>query len=288
MSLALTNRALCAILKDRASQLAKARSFFAQKEVLEVDVPILSYASSIDLHIDVIEVACCGKKGYLHTSPEYGMKRLLAEGIGDIYQISHVFRDNEQGVRHTVEFVMVEWYRIAFTFQEMIRETVNFIELFLKLPQQIETLTYRDAFIHFAGHYPPSIEEQDRVFAFEVEPHLGEGHLTVISDFPPGKAALAALNSHGVAMRFEIYYQGVELANGYHELINPQEQRHRLKISNQQREKQGKTKLPIDEEFIEALEKGLPDCCGVAVGFDRLMMLRHQLEDIRETSCFFI
>jgi elongation factor P--(R)-beta-lysine ligase len=277
------------ILKDRGSLLAKARSFFAQRKILEVDVPIINHSASIDVHIDLVHAVCCGKRAFLHSSPEYGMKRLLAEGIGDIYQISHVFRDGEQGDKHTVEFTMAEWYRMGFSFQQMIEESVDFIRLFLdSLPTAYELLSYSEVFLRFTKHYPPSVEERDHVYAFEVEPHLGKESLTVVVGFPPEQAALAQIGADGRAERFEIYYKGIELANGYHELIDPQEQRFRLIQANAERKKLGKQVLPIDEAFIDALTKGLPDCCGVAVGFDRLMMLRHQLEDIREVSSFFI
>lgn len=287
MSLASINKVT--ILKDRAALLAQARAFFAKKGVLEVDVPILSQSASIDLHIDLITATCCGKRTYLHSSPEYGMKRLLAEGIGDIYQISHVFRDHEQGSRHTVEFMMAEWYRMGLTFHEMIEETVSFISLFLNpLHSKIEMFSYKEAFLRHVGFYPELVSERDALYAFEIEPHFEHDCLTVIIDFPPEQAALANLGKNGLAERFEIYYGGMELANGYHELIDPQEQRERLKVANEEREAHGKNRLPLDEQFIEALDRGLPDCCGVAVGFDRLMMLRHHLEEIREASCFFI
>ena len=269
--------------------LALSRSFFAQRDILEVDVPILSPTASIDLHIDLIEAQCCGERAFLHSSPEYGMKRLLAEGIGDIYQISHVFRDNERGSRHTPEFMMAEWYRIGFTFQKMLTETLDFIYLFLDtLPQAHETVSYHDVFIRSIGRYPLSLEERDAIYAFEIEPHFGKETLTVITDFPPEQAALSKIGESGMAERFEVYFQGIELANGYHELIDSEEQRSRIMTTNKEREKYGKRALPIDEKFIDALEQGIPDCCGVAVGFDRLMMLRHQLEEIRNASCFFI
>ena len=277
------------IIKDRASLLATARSFFAKRGVLEVDVPILSRSASIDVHIDLVNVVCCGSPAFLHSSPEYGMKRLLSEGIGDIYQISHVFRDGEQGERHTVEFTMAEWYRVAFSFQQMMDETLEFIRLFLdQLPQTHETFSYRELFMKYVGKYPSTVDERDAVYAFEVEPHLGKGILTVVKGFPQEQAALAAIGPDGLAERFEVYYQGMELANGYHELTDPNEQRRRLIEANEERKKLGKQVLPLDEELVQALSQGIPDCCGVAVGFDRLMMLRHQVEEIREISSFFV
>ncbi|MCH9627410.1 MAG: Elongation factor P--(R)-beta-lysine ligase [Chlamydiales bacterium] len=275
MSLALTNR-----LRERAALLAAARAFFAEKNVMEVDVPILSRHTSVDAHIDLIEATCLGKKAFLHSSPEYGMKRLLADGSGDIYQISHVFRNDERGERHNPEFTMVEWYRCGFTLQEMIAETVAFVQLFLPDAVSFETLTYRQAFDHYVGHFPDDLEERDRLFAFEIEPHLQN---TILYGFPSEQAALAQLDEEGMAERFELFYQGVELANGYHELTDPVEQEKRLEEANAARIKMGKLCYPVDQRFLEALKSGIPDCCGVAVGFDRLMMLRgeaHSLADV--------
>lgn len=285
MSLALVSKG--EMLKDRASMLARSRAFFSEKGLLEVDVPILSRTASIDLHIDLVEVRCCGKVAYLHSSPEYGMKRLLAEDIGDIYQISHVFRDHEWGSRHTTEFMMAEWYRIGFTFQQMLEETLDYITLFID-QKPVERFSYHEVFIRFVGRYPSSPEERDRLYAFEIEPSFTKKAITVVTDFPPEQAALAQLGENGMAERFEIYYGGMELANGYHELTDPQEQRSRLVAANLARRALGKEELPIDKDFILALERGIPDCCGVAVGFDRLMMLRHQLEEIRDASSFFV
>ncbi len=277
MSLALTNKV--AILQDRAHMFAKARAFFAERDVLEVDVPCLSTSASVDAHIDLIEARCLGKPAFLHSSPEYGMKRLLAEGIGDIYQISHVFRSDEKGERHNPEFTMVEWYRIGFTFEQLIEETIAFFRLFVDTPGDFETLTYRDAFLHYVGRFPESQEERDELFAFEIEPQLEK---TIIFGFPPEQAALSRIGSNGLAKRFELFYRGVELANGYDELTDPAVQRKRLNEENQARISLGKKAYPIDEHFLEALEKGIPDCCGVAVGFDRLMMLRHEAEKLEE------
>lgn len=245
MSLELANR--LDVLRDRANCLAKARTFFAKRGVLEVDVPILSQAGSVDVHIDLIEAQCCRKTYYLHSSPEYGMKKLLAEGIGDIFQISHVFRDFERGENHSPEFMMVEWYRIGFTFEQMIQETLEFATLF-----------------------------------------LGEETFDVVSVFPEEEAALAQIGPDGMAERFEIFCRGIELANGYHELIDPKEQKSRLEEGNKKREALGKCRYPIDHDFLAALEKGIPDCCGVAVGFDRLMMLRNDLKKLDDACCFSV
>jgi len=249
---------------------------------------MLYRGACIDTHIDLISATCCGCQGYLHSSPEYGMKRLLSEEMGDIYQLSHVFRDGELGERHHPEFTMVEWYRMGVSFEAMIQETLDFVRLFLAVTTS-EEFTYREIFEAFTGHSPEEIEDHDAALAFTIEPQLGKEKLTVIKDFPPEKAALAKTRWNGkefVAERFEIYYQGIELANGYHELTDPMEQRRRLEASNAERQRLGKSQYPLDEQFLKSLEKGIGDCCGVAVGFDRLMMIRHQVKDIREVLPF--
>lgn len=293
-------------LRDRGVMLAKARAFFSERGVLEVDCPLITEEASVDAHIDLIEVDGGSGIRYLHSSPEYGMKRLLADGIGDIYQLAHVFRKGEVSGKHNPEFTMAEWYRLGITFEEMIEETADFVRLFLgALPLRI--LSYRDAFKENLGidylnasiqelialleshgiHPYAGIENEGKdailnlLLGSLIEPHLGKGEICALAYYPSTQAALAkrALrDDEPVAERFELYYNGIELANGYHELADAKEQRERLKESNEHRVQLGKTPLPIDEKFLVALEKGLPECCGVAVGFDRLMMLRHGKE----------
>lgn len=297
-------------LRDRAHMLAASRQFFQARNILEVDCPIISLSASVDAHIDLITAQNGTEPCFLHSSPEYGMKRLLADGIGDIYQLSHVFRAKERSTKHNPEFTMAEWYRLGITFQEMIHETADFIRLFLgNLPLHI--ISYRDAFLQFANidyvkaspsalmdclHINhiipyPGIENEGKdailnlILGTLIEPHLGNNELTALAYYPSSQAALAKtciLNDETAAERFEIYFQGTELANGYHELADATEQRQRLIEANEHRLQLGKSTLPIDNNFLQALEKGLPDCCGVAVGFDRLMMLRHNknIDDI--------
>ncbi|MBS0648564.1 MAG: EF-P lysine aminoacylase GenX [Verrucomicrobia bacterium] len=280
--------------------LAHVRAFFAQREVLEVDTPILSHAAPIDTHIEVMSVRWARQeKAYLHTSPEYAMKRLLAQGIGDIYQLGHVFRAEEAGRLHNPEFTMIEWYRVGIPFQLLIDETLDMIRLFLgDIPAL--TYTYAEAFEKFVGmdyrkaspqdlqaialaHHlslPSDADTWDAdtylhfIMAFLIEPQLTGLH--IIRDFPASQAALAQTCQKGgerIAERFEVYFNGVELANGFHELTDPVEQRKRLVQANLERKTLGKEILPIDERFIAALEH-MPDSCGVAVGFDRLLMLQ--------------
>ncbi|MGK5593910.1 MAG: EF-P lysine aminoacylase EpmA [Parachlamydiaceae bacterium] len=299
------------ILRDRAMMLARSRAFFAERNILEVDCPIITNGASVDAHIDLIPALYQGtKKHYLHSSPEYGMKRLLVEGLGDIYQLSHVFRDGEYGRRHNPEFCMAEWYRQGISFTEMIEEALAFIQLFLGiLPSRI--YSYRQLFLSLGIDYLSTSEESLKAFLAQhhiqggenenkenllnlilgllIEPHLGKEELSVLAFYPASQAALAKTlkkDDEEVALRFEVYYQGVELANGYEELPFATEQRQRFEKANRERELLGKQPLPIDELFLAALQKGLPDCCGVAVGFDRLMMLRHQAESLSQVIPF--
>lgn len=300
-----------AILRDRAHMLAAVRTFFAERGVLEVDTPSLSPTAPISTHIDVMQTEVSpGQIGYLHTSPEYAMKRLLSHDSGDIYQLSHVFRANEAGRLHNPEFTMIEWYRTQLPFKDFIEETLDLIRLFLG-PLFAETLTYRGAIERYSGPsaYESPLESLGRhghelssevhkldhdsllslLFSHVVEPHLGKDKLTVIVDYPASQAALAKTHLSGkemVASRFEFYYHGIELANGYDELTDATEQRARLEADNLLRQKMGKPSLPIDEEFIKALERGLPDCRGVAVGFDRLMLLRHKSTSLAQVTPF--
>lgn len=291
------------ILIDRANMMAQARAFFHARSVIEVDCPVITQGSPIDEHIDPMAVVDGNGLRYLITSPEYGMKRLIAAGSGDIYQLGHVFRQGESSPKHNPEFTMAEWYRLGLSFEGMIQETLDFIEIFLG-PQKRESITYREALKKYAGidyvhastqelynllvekgisPYVGVLDEgKDAVLNLLigalVEPHLGNDGLCALTHYPATQAALALTAMHGdehVAERFEVYYHGIELANGYHELGDSTEQHGRFVASNAKRVSHGKPSLPIDTFFLDALGN-LPPCCGVAVGFDRLMMLRHR------------
>lgn len=296
-------------LVDRACMLAKAREFFSERNVIEVDCPLMAKAACIDLHIDLFKVESnLYKTHYLPSSPEYFMKRLLASGSGDIYQLAHVFRDEKCSPIHNPEFMMAEWYRVRFSFQEMIDETLEFISLFIEKQEPTE-ISYRDALKKFANiDYVKASDEElfsclkthgitpykgileegkdallNLILGTIVEPKFKEIGLLVLKHYPASQAALAKIDDELLAaQRFEVYYQGLELANGYHELSDAKEQRRRLEEANALRDE----KLPIDEAFLKALEKGLPDCCGVAVGFDRLMMIRHKAKTISKVIPF--
>ncbi len=302
-------------LISRAKMLQKARAFFSERNVLEVDCPLLSKSASVDQHIDLIQCQTMQKETrYLHSSPEYGMKRLLAEGMPDIYQISHVFRDHEYGSRHNPEFMMAEWYRKGISFEEMMKETCDFIRLFVGDLLQVQ-ISYKDVFLQYVGFNPFEVTDElllqflegsGILFSFcketdskddllmiimseIIEPLFPKEKLIVVPYFPPTQAALAAIRKNDgdfVAERFEVYSHGLELANGYHELCHSQEQRQRFENANEMRALMGKNILPIDEHFLQALNQGLPDCCGVAVGFDRLMMIRRNTCQIKDVICF--
>jgi len=281
MSAVLTNKLTRLI--DRAHMLAQVRTFFAQKGVLEVDTPILTPGAPLDPYIDLVTARCMGQSGYLHSSPEYGMKRLLALGIGDCYQLGHVFRDHELGEKHAPEFTMIEWYRVGGRFEHLIEETLELAQLFIG-HHAVKRYGYEEIFWEYLDTYPDTLEERDYRFALEIEPYLED--LTVVSAYPPEQAMLAKTVVQGdclVAQRFELFYKGTELANGYHELGNLTELRRRLEANQQLRGKLGKEVYPLDEPFLAAQ---IPDCCGVAVGFDRLMMLRHHVPHIREVVPF--
>jgi elongation factor P--(R)-beta-lysine ligase len=294
------------ILKDRAKMFAKVRSFFSKKNILEVDPPSLNKNPSIDEHIDVMKTFVLEKEiGYLHASPEYAMKRLLATFNQDIYFLGHVFRKNELGDFHNPEFCMIEWYRKNISFDLFIKETIDLLFLFLK-KISFEALSYKNAFLKFLNINPLTISLQECLelakeknisvsgnltkdaflnlfMSYLIEPRL-KNKLFMIYDFPSSQAALAKTtikNDEEVAERFEFYYQGIEIANGFHELTDEKIQRERLNLANKKR----KEKLPLDEKFLSSLEK-LGDCFGIAVGFDRLMMLRHNKKIIKDVLPF--
>jgi lysyl-tRNA synthetase class 2 len=315
MSPALTHKFITtAHLRDRAEMLATVRTFFAKRCVLEVDCCSLTRVPSLDANVEAIEAAVSeSETGYLHTSPEFSMKKLLSQGLGDIYYLGHVFRKGELGRLHNPEFTMIEWYRTAMSFGSFIEETCSLMMLFLAV-MPTRHLSYREALQTHAGidptsetfdgftsakqlgiSLPDNTESWSRddwlhlLLSHAVEPKLGDGELTVLFDYTPSQAALSTLvvkEGRQVAERFEIYHRGIELSNGYHELTDAIEQRHRFEEENLARQLSGRAPYPLDEDLLAALEKGLPDCCGVSIGFDRLMLLRHNLNTIHEILPF--
>jgi elongation factor P--(R)-beta-lysine ligase len=316
-----------ALLAQRAALLARTREFFAARGVLEVDTPILVNAPVSDVHIVSASVQLAGDAPpapgaaraaahpplYLHTSPEYAMKRLLAAGSGDIFQVCHVVRGAESGRLHNPEFTLIEWYRVGFSLAALMDEVEALVRRLLgpaAAQRAAERISYRDAFLRELRLDPLSapdeaLEEAVRPLGFvgdgadrdawlellmgaEVGPRLGRNALTFIHGYPASQAALARLDPHDprTARRFELYCDGIELANGFHELAGASEQRARFERDNAERRRLGLPAGPIDERLLAALESGLPDCAGVALGFDRTLMLATGASHIDEVLAF--
>jgi len=305
-------------LRARAALLARAREFFAARGVLEVDTPIVVNAPVSDPHLHSAGVRLAVTGGapapfYLHTSPEYAMKRLLAAGSGDIYQICHVVRGFEQGRLHNPEFTLIEWYRLGVSLGELMDEVEALVRSLLGAAAATragERLSYRDAFLRELGIDPLSGSDQalaaaarthgfcapaarrdewlELLMALAVGPQLGRNALTFVHSYPASQAALARLDPADarLAERFELYCDGVELANGFHELASADEQRARFEADDAERERQGLSAAPPDERLLGALAAGLPDCAGVALGFDRTLMLAVGAQHIAEVMPF--
>ncbi len=293
-------------LSRRAEALALARLFFAERGIVEVDCLALTTKAPTDVNIDLFSTfSPIHGRRFLFSSPEFPMKRLLSAGSGDIFYLGHVWRHEDAGDRHSPEFLLAEWYRIGISFAEIIDETIEFVGRFIG-NHPTRFVSYREAFQRYASLDPftASLEELQAacshvqgyplehssrddllnlILALKVEPAFDPHEITLLYHYPASQAALARHTEeegHMVAERFEIYCQGLELANGYHELADPNEQKTRFLADNAVRRHRGKEEYPIDDRFLLALERGLPDCCGVAVGVDRLLMLREQASSI--------
>jgi len=300
-------------LRLRARLLAAIRDFFAARGVLEVETPAMAAAGASDVHIASLATACrAGGQLYLQTSPEFAMKRLLAAGSGPIYQVCRAFRDGESGRLHNPEFTLLEWYRPDFDHHQLIDELDTLIERVLGSAGPTRRLTYRDAFLAHAGidAFDASTEALlaraedsglqlardaaaprdtllDFLFSHSVQPALGDGRVYVY-DYPASQAALARVRASRppVAERFELFVNGIEIANGYHELSDADEQRQRFAADGCERKRLGLAQMPVDERFLAALTHGLPDCAGVAVGLDRLLMLAADAPNIDAVLAF--
>jgi lysyl-tRNA synthetase class 2 len=296
-------------LQLRASLLERTRAFFAARQVMEVDTPALVNAAVTDVHIHSLSVAGL----FVHTSPEYAMKRLLAAGVGDIYQICHVARGFEQSRVHNTEFTLIEWYRLGFDLTRLMDEVEALVrELCTAHPalaRPAEHLSYREAFSRHTGLEPLAAtlaqlrgvveplgyrdaatrdELLDLIMGAVIGPALGHEALTFIYGYPASQAALARLDpvDPRFAQRFELYMGGLELANGFHELASAAEQRARFEQDLRARERSGLPVHRVDERLLAALEHGLPECAGVAVGFDRVVMLAAGAAHIRDVLPF--
>ena len=252
-------------LKQRAELLAQARAFFAERNVIEVHTPVLAKHTVTEPDVQSIEVP---GYGYLQTSPEYQMKRLLAAGMPSCYQLGPAFRHGEQGRLHNPEFTMLEWYRLGFDHNQLMYEVADMVDALLG-PKPYQRLTYEDVVGKSEGRTRDAL---DLAFADACE-RLTPGRF-FITDYPADQAALARINPDGqTAARFELVIDGVEIANGYWELLDVEEHRQRFKTDGEIRQKRGLPAMAVDEAFIAALQHGLPACAGVAMGFDRLVML---------------
>lgn len=300
-------------LRQRAGLLRRIRAFFEVREVLEVETPVLSRAATVDPQIDSF-ITQDGR--WLQTSPEFAMKRLLAAGSGPIWQLARVFRVDESGRHHNAEFTLLEWYRPGWDHQQLIDECDALLQSLGAASAACMRLSYREAFLQHAkvdpwqapltslrGALPASVRElalpvgdegQQRDFLLDllmshvVGPQLGQDVPLVLYDFPASQAALARIRADDppVAERFEIFWRGIELANGFYELTDAGEQRRRFEADQARRAADGRTVPPYDKALIAALEHGLPNCAGVAIGIDRLLMLLLERSTIGEVLAF--
>lgn len=303
------------VMRERMHLYQEIRQFFNELQVNEVETPILSPYATTDVHIDSFVTDWSSESLYLQTSPEFFMKRMLASGFGDCFQMAKVFRHEAKSRRHVPEFTMLEWYRVGFSMHELMDEMVDLVKTICPewryLP--IEMLTYQDVFARLGvdphqdsletlkqkitalSDYTPQLADErdewlDFLLVTQIEHTLGQNQLTFLTHYPASMAALAKKTTDDsgniVAARFELYYQGIELANGFHELTDADEQEARFIADNDTRQGKGKPVLPYDTQLIGALRCGLPDCSGVAMGLDRLLMLKLGLNTIAEVLFF--
>ena len=309
-----------ATLQQRSKIYRTIRRFFDDRGVAEVTTPVLGASGVSDLHIQSLSLVDDGQSWFLQSSPEYSMKRLLASGSGSIYQICPAFRAGELGSKHNTEFSMLEWYRVGYSLEELVAEVATLLQQTLDV-SQVQTLefrftTYRELFTsrfdvnpHDAGietlrglifaenltaDHIDNIDDDatrneclDLLFASCIEPGLDEP--TFVLEFPAGQAALAKIAANDqydvVARRFELYWQGMELANGYDELTDPAELRQRFEKNNTQRVARGLIEMAPDKKLLASMSE-LPDCAGVAIGLDRLVMLLCGKTSIDEVLTF--
>ena len=312
------------LLKERARVVQAIRKFFEERGVLEVETPILSRAAATDPNLSSFQtdfhVAGSldrSERLYLHTSPEFPMKRLLAAGAGSIYQMCKVFRDEESGRFHNPEFTFLEWYRVGFSLRQLIEETDALVLSVCRGHCRLaasETMSYSDAFKRHTGIDPLSSDISDMdtcakrnglneahelcgndksiwldlLFSHLVQPHLGCGRLTYVVDYPailPSLARYVEKDSRMVE-RVEVFWEGLELANGFHELADPIEQSRRFQADLEKRRSLGLVEPAMDRSLISALEAGLPDCSGIALGVDRMLIRLTGAGSIDEVLAF--
>lgn len=307
-----------AALQLRARLNAVIRAFFAERGVLEVETPVLSEAGNTEPNIDSFSTRFSGHVDagaavrWLRTSPEYPLKRLLAAGVGDCYELGRVFRNGEAGGRHNPEFSMLEWYRVGWDDRALAQETIALVQHALALVERearVQVLSYRDLFLQQLGidplldpvetlraplhdiaidpHGLTRDDWLDLLMTHRIQPSFASDTLTVVHDWPASQCALARIrhDSPPVAERFELYLGAYEVANGYHELNDAQEQRARFLRDNAVRAARGVQQVPLDERLLAVLSQ-LPDCAGVAVGVDRLLMALRGTAQIADVLAF--
>lgn len=308
-------------LKVRSEVYQKIRTFFEERGVLEVDTPLMYPRGAMDPHLQAIPVyhsetpKATKKTYYLQTSPEYAMKRLLAAGSGSIYQLCKAFREGERGRLHNPEFTMLEWYRVNFTHYDLMDEMEAFLKYILDV-YSVDRMTYAELFQKNVNLNPhtDSIEKistiandlgirlqnlehnetltrddwLDLIISHHLEPEMGKDRPLLLYDYPVTQAALAKIRSDNppVAERFEVYYRGVELANGYHELLDADIQLKRFQQDEATRQRLQKPSMEIDMDLVDALRSGMPACAGVALGVDRLIMLKMKTNNIDDVLAF--
>ena len=307
---------LC-VLKQRAEVLRKIRRFFEERRLLEVETPLISRFPAVDQHLEAFKVISepGAPPRFLITSPEYHMKRLLAAGVESIFQLTKAFRRDEAGSHHNPEFTILEWYRKGWDHWQLMDEIDGLLQTLLHTPPA-EYLSYCDAFQRILGIdplqlsleaflavceqfdlKPPQVlttKEADRderlnlLLGMLIEPHLGMERPLFLHDYPASQANLARLYPERpeLAMRFEVYYKGIELGNGFCELTDADFQEQRFHLENAARVRAGKEKLAIDHRFLNALQAGMPDCAGVAMGVDRIVMLCLGMENVDQVTAF--
>ena len=293
------------IARARAHMVDGIRRFFARRGVLEVVTPTITAAGVTDTHVESVALA---DGRFLRTSPEYAHKRLLAAGLGDLYELGPVFRAGEHGRLHREEFLMLEWYRIGWEWPALADEVLELVRTLT--PGQRWThrhVAWRELMLEHTGLDPESASDEelrsaaadapdnldrpelvDWLFATRIPPALPDDQLMVVYDFPACQAALARLKPGEPqwAERFEIFAGNLELANGYRELTDPAEQQRRFEADNRRRQSLGRLPMPVDPNLLAALEAGLPECSGVALGVERLMMVNQATSDIADVGLF--
>ncbi len=309
-------------LRLRARLYATIRAFFAGRDVLEVDTPVLSVAGNTDANIESFSLEFSGRTDgaprtrWLRTSPEFALKRLLAAGVGDCYELGRVFRNGEAGGRHNPEFTMLEWYRVGWDHRRLIGETVELVQAALALvgrTASVTTTTFHDLYRERLGLDPFTASDAelraalgdveidptglnrddwlDLLMTHRLQPGFDRDGILVVRDYPGSQCALAKIragqgNKPAVAERFELYLGALELANGYHELTDAEEQRARFLRDHALRATRGAVQPPLDDGLLAAMAFGLPACAGVAMGVERLLMAMTGTERIADVLAF--